>query len=80
MIPVLLPDSTAQLMPPFLMSFQYVDLSNGLTDEVALGRLVLAVKSSKEDNEIAQERLLGDSLKVTGDYVGAESHYLRACN
>lgn len=77
-IPVILPGADFQLLPAFLRAVVSIDMRKGLSDEIAIGRLVSAIEGPRERSEIAQEQEVGDNLRLASDLDGATMHYERA--
>jgi tetratricopeptide (TPR) repeat protein len=83
-IPVMLPGAEPQLLPALVHAVAWIDMRKGISDNIALGRLVTAIEGLPETSENAQEQEISESLRVAsaerkmGNYSSALSHLKRA--
>ena len=69
-IPILLPGTTVECVPPALRNLTFIDLRDDLPEPEQLSRLIAAIVDANQS--------IGDSFRKLGEYRKATFHYRRA--
>ena len=77
-VPVLLPGSSVENLPPALRAYQSIDLRDVSDEDSKLKRIAAALTTDPKTGDIADSEEIGDRLREAGDLTGAFSPYQKA--